>query len=130
MVADIFTPIGPAVLVFQLEDLLDRKISGVRGTGKMHHPEPAAAYISYGIAGLQVFPLRYTGNGAVKMDRNSRKLVGNRGGYILDRFAANGAIRNRYRFRGYLGRGPAGAFKKQFRFLNGGTPADRAALLS
>jgi hypothetical protein len=123
MVADISTPIGPTVLVFQLKDFFDRKISGVLRIGKMHHPKPASAQIGYGIAGFQVFPLRYTGNGAVKMDRNPRNLVGNRGGYILDGFTAKGTIGNGYRFSGDLGRRPAGTFKKRFNFPGGGTPA-------
>jgi hypothetical protein len=80
MVADILTPIGPAILALQFKDLLDLEISGILGIGKMQHPEAAAAYIGYGIAGLQVFPLRYTGNGAVKMDGRPGEFIGNRRG--------------------------------------------------
>jgi hypothetical protein len=116
MIANVSTPIGPAVLVFQLKYLFNCEISGILGIGKVQHPEAAAPYIGYGIAGLQVFPLRYAGNGTVKMDRNPGDSVGNRRGYVLDGFAAKGTIRDGYRFGGYLGRRPAGALKKRIAF--------------
>jgi hypothetical protein len=129
MVADIFTPIGPAVPVFQLENPLYGEFFSILGIGKVHHPKTAAAYVSYGIAGFQVFPLHYAGNGAVKMNGQPGDPVGNRGGYVLDRLAAEGAIRNRYRIGRYRGRSPAETFKKRPGFPGGGTPRVYAALL-
>jgi hypothetical protein len=130
MVADIFTPIGPVFPVFQLKDLFDFEIFSILGIGKMYYPKAAAAYISYDIAGSQVFPLRYAGKGAVKVNRNPRKLVGNSGGYILNGLAAKGTSRNRYRFGRQLGRRPAGTLKKRDGFPGGRTPATQAGLLS